>query len=280
MTTTIAFAKMQSCGNDFVVIDAVRQALPPRINFAAIAERKRGIGCDQILILRAAAGGGDNADADFAYQIINADGGEVGQCGNGARCAHLFLRARGLTTKNKLVLQTTTTRIITESAGDEVRAYLSVPEFPAPPGMDNAAHYSAAPHFAAKHFSFVSIGNPHAVFMLGDGEGDLLAHLAEVGKKLNAAPALFPDGVNVGFCIRRAGEGLSLRVYERGAGLTDACGSGAAAAAVVAIRDGITTSPVNIQMPGGTLKCGWDSPSSPVWLQAPAAEVFSGTITI
>ncbi|MGI9337924.1 MAG: diaminopimelate epimerase [Gammaproteobacteria bacterium] len=273
--TAIAFVKMQSCGNDFVVIDAVRQVLPAGINFAALADRKRGIGCDQILILRAAAG-----DADFDYQIINADGGEVGQCGNGARCAHLFLHSRGLTAKSSIVLQTKTARITTEAAGDEVRAYLPPPVFFAPPGMQTAECYSAAPYFKEKHFYSVSLGNPHAVFMLGDDDGDMLPGLAEVGKQLNAARDIFPDGVNVGFCFVRADGGLDLQVYERGVGITDSCGSGAAAAAAVAIKSGKTTSPVDIKMPGGNLTCGWHPPSSPIWLQAPATEVFSGTVRL
>ena len=139
--TGIAFAKMQSCGNDFVVIDAAAQVLPANISFAAIADRKRGIGCDQILILQPAK----TQDADFDYRIINADGGEVGQCGNGARCAHLFLHSRGLTKKNKLILQTKTARITTETIGKEVRAHLAIPNFsdPALPKSQSEDIYSA-----------------------------------------------------------------------------------------------------------------------------------------
>ena len=139
--TGIAFAKMQSCGNDFVVIDAAAQVLPANISFAAIADRKRGIGCDQILILQPAK----TQDADFDYRIINADGGEVGQCGNGARCAHLFLHSRGLTKKNKLILQTKTARITTETIGKEVRAHLAIPNFsdPALPKSQSEEIYSA-----------------------------------------------------------------------------------------------------------------------------------------
>ena len=275
--TDIAFAKMQSCGNDFIVIDAVRQVLPPHINFAALAERKRGVGCDQILILRTAAD-----DADFAYQIINADGGEVGQCGNGARCAHLFLRNRRLTDKTRLSLQTKTTRIMTESIGDEVRAYLSVPAFVAPPKMPDAESYSAAPYFGGKdyHFYPVSLGNPHAVFLLDNNDKDTPPQLSTIGKKLNTARALFPDGINVGFCFVRDDNTLDLEVYERGVGITDSCGSGAAAAAVVAIKQNKTKSPVMVKMKGGNLLCGWDNPSSPVWIQAPTAEVFSGVVRV
>ncbi len=295
--TELAFAKMQSCGNDFVVIDAVRQALPQNLDFAAIADRKRGVGCDQILILQKAEGGDG---ADFVYRVVNADGGEVGQCGNGARCAHLFLRESGLTQKKKITMRTKTTRITTELAGGgEVRAYLGVPNFAAdavPLNLPTAEWYRAdgiVPGFAVP-FVALSLGNPHAVFFADDNNDDgngnsvtvrpgenknkndsFFARVNEIGEKLNAARELFPEGANVGFCRILPGGKLQLRVYERGAGETESCGSGAAAATAAAIRNRNAKSPVTVQTPGGNLLCGRDGDGE-VWIQATVTFVFTG----
>ena len=283
--TDIAFTKMQSCGNDFVVINAASRPLPAGLNFAAIADRKSGArcdrdlglskpehrpGCDQILIMQNAPEG---SGADFEYRIVNADGSEVGQCGNGACCVHRFLRDEGLTAKSKLTLQTKTARIVTESKeGGKVRAYLSAPEFDArnvPVNLPQAESYSAESVIPelTKPFAALSLGNPHAVFFYIPKEWDKL--LKEAGEKLNTARDLFPEGVNVGFCREVQGDlALHVRVYERGAGITKSCGSGAVAAAVAAIRAGMVECPVDVNMPGGVLTCGWDgTPDSYAWLE-------------
>lgn len=274
----IRFTKMHGGGNDFVMIDAVRQRLPDKFPAARIASRRLGIGCDQILILQRARGGG----ADFDYRIINADGGEVGQCGNGARCAHAFLRRNGLAKKRKLRLRTSAAEIATEDAGKkEVRAYLGVPEFaPAKiPLRRKKEHlwYAASAAEGGTHlpgrFAALSLGNPHAVF-LGEAE-----NVAAAGEALNDRKKLFPEGVNAGFC-RRAEDGIDLRVYERGVGETPSCGSAAVAAAAVLIRGGGVRSPVRVRMPGGELLCGWRGGKHPAWLQGGVRFVFDGVIRI
>ena len=279
--TDIAFTKMQSCGNDFVVINAVARPPPAGLNFAAIADRKNGVGCDQILILQNAPAG---SGADFQYRIVNADGGEVGQCGNGASCAHKFLHDEGLTTKTTLTMQTTTARITTESKNNgAVRAYLAAPEFAPrriPLNLPQAETYSAAeviPNLKEPFFA-LSLGNPHAVFF--NIPQTRRESLPQVGEKLNASRELFPAGVNVGFCHEAEG-GLELQVYERGAAITKSCGSGAVAATVAAIRAGkVESSSLKVSMPGGVLTCGWNgNPDSYAWLETVPQVEFKDTFT-
>ena len=279
--TDIAFTKMQSCGNDFVVINAASRPPPAGLNFAAIADRKNGVGCDQILILQNAPKG---SGADFQYRIVNADGGEIGQCGNGASCAHKFLHDEGLTAKDKLTLQTKTARITTESKqGGAVRARLSAPHFNPrriPLNLPQSESYSAAsliPDLKEPFFA-LSLGNPHAVFF--NIPQPLRESLPQVGEKLNASRELFPEGVNVGFCRKENG-GLTLQVYERGAAITKSCGSGAVAATVAAIRAHIIKPPsTKVKMPGGTLTCGWNgNPDSYAWLETVPQVEFKDTFT-
>ena len=268
---------MHGCGNDFVVIDAVRQTLPADFPAAQIADRRRGIGCDQILVLSRAKGGGD-----FGYRVINADGGEVGQCGNGARCAHAFLRRRKLANKRRLRLRTSTAEIITEDAGKKgVRAYLGVPQF-APEKVPlrrkkeqlwYAASAAEGGTALPGRFAALSLGNPHAVFA-AEAED-----IAAAGEALNDRRKLFPEGVNAGFC-RRTEDGIFLRVFERGVGETPSCGSGAVAAAAVFIRGGAHRSPLRVEMPGGALLCGWKGEGHPAWLQGAVSFVFDGVIRI
>ncbi|MGI9306440.1 MAG: diaminopimelate epimerase [Gammaproteobacteria bacterium] len=275
----IKFSKMHGCGNDFVVIDAVRQTLPEPFPAAQIAARRTGIGCDQILILQKPP---RNARADFAYRIINADGGEVGQCGNGARCAHAFLRRAKLAAKTRLRLQTKTAAIQTEDAGKNgIRAYLAAPEFaphkiPLSRKKEQLWYAAAAAEGGMSlpgRFAALSLGNPHAVFIAA-AEDDLTA----AGETLNTNRRLFAEGVNVGFC-QKTKDGAAVRVYERGAGETPSCGSGAVAAAVVLMRGGALQSPVRITMPGGELLCGW-SPGKAAWLQGKINFVFDGALRL
>lgn len=273
----IRFTKMHGGGNDFVVIDAVRQKLPPDFPAQKIAARREGIGCDQILILERPRGG-----ADFRYRILNADGGEVGQCGNGARCVHAFARRRGLTKKRKLRLRTNTAQIITEDAGKKgIRAYLGVPQF-APDKIPlrrkkEQLWYSASSAEGGVvlpgRFAALSLGNPHAVFI---GEAD---DIAAAGAALNDRRKLFPEGANAGFC-RRDEDGIFVRVFERGVGETPSCGSAAVAAAAVFIRGGAVKSPVRVRMAGGELLCGWRGAGESAWLQGGVAFVFDGVIRL
>ena len=306
----IQFTKMHGGGNDFVVINAVTQkiAMPRLLKVAQrLANRRLGIGCDQILILRVPK----RQAADFEYQIINADGGEVGQCGNGARCAHAFLRRQKLTDKNQLFLCTRSTMITTKSIrGNKVRAYLAVPQFAASEvpmtiadGKDDAQPQwygtekidaeilgrmlsdKERQHLPEK-FAAVSLGNPHAVFpwpknspsLNGDESGKFLHQL---GEALNQRRRTFPQGVNVGFYQRR-GSCLDVRVYERGAGETPSCGSGAAAAALVWQHFDKSYTPVRVCMRGGELTCHWAREKNPpaVWIEGDIHFVFDGEIAL
>ena len=302
--TELRFIKMHGGGNDFVLLDGMLQNIPADLPAARIADRRLGIGCDQILILEPpheSAGDIDSAAADFSYRIINADGGEVGQCGNGARCAHAYLRRRG-EAKKQLRLQTKTASILTEDAGDnQVRAYLATPQFaPAEIPLNRQAE---SPHYRAAEseggamlpgdFIALSLGNPHAVFMLG--EMPTAASLSAAGKMLNGLPLsaeekssaakesaeerqLFPQGVNVSFCVCR-GDEIQMRVFERGAGETPSCGSAAVAAAVAAIRGG-GQSPQRAMLPGGALLCGWGGGDNPAWLQGEINFVYEGVLRL
>ena len=274
----IRFSKMHGGGNDFVVIDAVRQRLPNGFSAAQIANRRTGVGCDQVLILHKSAA--DDA-ADFRYQILNADGGESGQCGNGARCAHAFLLRQQLTDKKRLCLRTMTTDIITEEINNNrLRAYLSVPQF-APTDIPlnrpktrrwYTATAAEGAEFLPGKFAALSLGNPHAIFI-----NNRRHELATAGKMLNERRQLFPQGVNVGFC-QLAAEGIWLRVYERGVGETPSCGSGAAAAAIVMLRGRDDRDSIVVKMSGGELLCGWSGGKTAVWLEGEINFVFDGTI--
>ena len=302
--TELRFIKMHGGGNDFVLLDGMLQNIPADLPAAQIANRRLGIGCDQILILEPpheSAGDIDSAAADFSYRIINADGGEVGQCGNGARCAHAYLRRRG-ETKKQLRLQTKTASILTEDAGDnQVRAYLATPQFA--PAEIPLNRKTESPHYRAAEseggtmlpgdFIALSLGNPHAVFMFATMP--TAAALSAAGKTLNGLPLsaeekssaakesaeerqLFPQGVNVSFCVCR-GDEIQMRVFERGAGETPSCGSAAVAAAVAAIRGG-GQSPQRAMLPGGALLCGWEGGDNPAWLQGEINFVYEGVLRL
>ena len=274
----IRFTKMHGCGNDFIVIDGLRQKLPEPFPAARLADRRTGIGCDQILIIQKPRRG---ARADFGYRIINADGGEAEQCGNGARCVHAFLRRKKLARKPRLSLQTRNVSILTEDAKNGVRAYLATPQFT--PQKIPLQRKKEQPWYAAAaaeggmslpgRFAALSLGNPHAVFVAA-AEDDLLA----AGEVLNTNRRLFPQGVNVGFC-RKAENGITARVYERGVGETPSCGSGAVAAAVVMIRGGAEKSPLRVFMSGGVLLCGWQEGKA-AWLQGGINFVYEGAVRL
>lgn len=256
----IEFAKMHGLGNDFVILDGIRQTLPPALltseNIARIADRRYGIGCDQLLLLQEATMEGE----DFLYRIFNADGGEVGQCGNGARCVHRYIQKHRLSDKEQFRLQTGTTRITTTALGDgDIRAVMQRAEF--------IGRISCEPY----EFHHIDIGNPHAVCF---GEMVDETTLKHIGETLNNRLA---GGINVSFAVRD-GDGINLRVYERGAGLTRACGSAAVAAASIAISEGGCANPINVRMPGGSLRCGINDDNR-VFLQGEVAHVFDGTLT-
>ncbi|MFU8838346.1 MAG: diaminopimelate epimerase [Thiohalomonadaceae bacterium] len=272
----IKFSKMHGLGNDFVVIDALRQQVqlsPERIR--QLADRRFGIGCDQLLLVEAAGREG----VDFRYRIFNADGGEVQQCGNGARCFARFVREQGLSDKDSIVVETASGVITLYHEPDElVRVNMGVPNF-APASLPMRAEteqpsYELTMDGKTLRFGAVSMGNPHLVLQVED-----LAHapVAEWGPLLEAHP-LFPERVNVGFMQPVGRNQIRLRVYERGAAETLACGTGACAAVAVGRRWGLLDEQVTVSLPGGELAIRWAGEGQPLWMIGPATTVFEGVI--
>lgn len=274
----IAFSKMQGLGNDFVVIDAVSHPLslsPQQIR--RLADRHFGIGCDQILIVERPR----IAGADFRYRIFNADGGEVEQCGNGARCFVRFVRERGLTDKMEITVETAGGIIRPRIEADGmITVNMGVPRF-APPDIPFVAD-ALAPYYGltvgktAVTIGAVSMGNPHAVMRVDDVR---TAPVAELGPLIEHH-ARFPERVNAGFMEVVAPDHIRLRVYERGAGETLACGTGACAAVAVGRRWGLLGETVRVELTGGDLTVRWQADDNPVWMTGPAVRVFEGSIDI
>lgn len=272
----LPFTKMHGLGNDFVVIDAVTQEvnLTPEI-VRHLSDRHFGIGCDQLLVVEPP----QRPDVDFHYRIFNADGGEVGQCGNGARCLARFVREQKLTTKTRIRVETTTGILELAVLSDDLyQVALGVPRF-APEDIPfvvpaRAPRYQLDIDGQNHSFSALSLGNPHAVLEVA---GVAHAPVAELGAKIGAHPN-FPEGVNVGFMAVRNRHTIDLRVFERGAGETLACGSGACAAAVAGIQTDLLDSPVRVHLPGGTLTINWAGEGQPVLLTGPAVTVYQGRI--
>jgi diaminopimelate epimerase len=268
---------MHGLGNDFVVIDAINQT----VNLTAerikqLADRHRGIGFDQLLLVEKAQG-----EADFRYVIYNADGGEVSQCGNGARCFALFVRGKGLTSKNAIRVETGAGELVLTVADEgAITVNMGVPRFAPNEVPINAsteqAQYKIDVEQQTIQFSALSMGNPHAVIQVDDVAS---APLETVGKGLESN-AIFPQRANIGFAETDGISGIKLRVYERGAGETLACGSGACAAAVVAIELKTATTPVTVEVRGGRLVIDWKGRGEPVMMSGPAAFVFDGTIEL
>jgi diaminopimelate epimerase len=272
--TRLRFTKMEGLGNDFVVLDGVRQRVAltaPQIR--RLADRRFGVGCDQVLVVEAAS----RPDVDFRYRIYNADGGEVEQCGNGARCFVKFVHDTGLTTKRAIRVETTAGIIEPVLAADgEVTVDMGIPRF-RPAEVPFSADGEALVHpldvaGETVAITVVSMGNPHAVQVVADVDA---APVEATGPLIERHPR-FPRRVNAGFMqvVHRAT--IRLRVWERGAGETLACGTGACAAVVAGIRRGLLDSPVRVETRGGALSIAWDGPGTPVLMTGPAATVFEG----
>jgi diaminopimelate epimerase len=279
----IKFTKMHGAGNDFVVIDAINQHIdftPAQWQF--IADRRFGIGADQMLVVEKAP----TPDVDFRYRIYNADGGEVEQCGNGARAFVRFVTDKGLTGKRSIRVQTLSGVIepqleadgrITVNMGAPVLTPAQVP-FDAH-GLQGKTEGSDTLwpldiNTAIVWISVISMGNPHAVQVVADAEQ---APVVADGPLIEHHPR-FPKRVNAGFMQIVDRHHIKLRVFERGAGETLACGTGACAAAVAGIRRGLLDSPVEVSTQGGTLAIDWAGPGQPVMLTGPAVTVFEGEI--
>lgn len=281
----LKFTKMHGAGNDFVVIDAINQSIqftPEQWRF--LADRRFGIGADQILVVETAP----SADVDFRYRIFNADGGEVEQCGNGSRAFVRFVLDKGLTTKHSIRVLTMSGVIEPSVAEDgRVTVNMGVPSFiPADSHfvtdelqskVEGSDTLWLLPLFEDNAWiSCVSMGNPHAVQIVAD----VIAHpVAHEGPQIERHPR-FQKRVNAGFMQVQDPQHIQLRVYERGAGETLACGTGACAAAVAGIRRGILQSPVQVKMRGGDLQIVWSGEGHPVYLSGPAVSVFDGEIEV
>lgn len=270
---SFSFTKMQGLGNDFVVIDAVNQRVPldaPTIR--ALADRRFGVGCDQVLVVEPAQG-----DADFRYRIFNADGGEVEQCGNGARCFVVFVRDHGLTAKREIRVETKSGVIVPRLTDDGlVTVDMGVPRFDARdvPFTDGtgALVEPLEVEGAQVQVSVLSMGNPHAVQLVDDVQA---APVTTQGPRIEHHPR-FPRRVNAGYMQVVDRATIRLRVWERGAGETLACGTGACAAAVAGIRRGLLDSPVRVTTRGGDLRIEWQGEGTPVLMTGPAVTVYEG----
>ena len=274
----IRFTKMHGQGNDFVVIDAVRQAVeltPERAR--RIADRHFGVGCDQILVVEKAR----TQDTDFRYRIYNADGGEVEQCGNGSRCFVRFVLDQGLSAKREIRVETASGVISPrlEDSG-QVSVDMGAPRFAprdVPFNADEAKLvYPLAVAGASVEVSVLSMGNPHAVQVVEDVER---APVTTQGPLIENHPA-FPKRVNAGYMQPLARNHVKLRVWERGAGETLACGTGACAAVVAGIRRGLLDDTVTVTTRGGDLKIRWLGQGHPVMMTGDAVRVFDGEIDI
>jgi len=274
----IRFTKMHGLGNDFVVLDAIHQSFVPTAAQARyLADRHFGIGCDQILIVEEPTQPG----TDFRYRIFNADGGEVEQCGNGARCFVRFVHDHGLTDKPEIRVETRAGIIMPRlEAGGDVTVNMGVPRFAAAEiPLDSDSDAIVQPLQVGDEsfdISVVSMGNPHAVQLVADVAS---APVEKYGPLIENHPR-FPQRVNAGFMQVEDRHAIRLRVFERGAGETLACGTGACAAAVAGIRRGLLDSPVRVAMRGGELTIAWAGANEPVLMTGPAVRVFEGEIDL
>ena len=279
---TLKFTKMHGLGNDFMVIDAVSQDfIPEHAPIAAWADRFRGIGFDQLLVV----GRSETEGVDFRYRIFNADGSEVEQCGNGARCFARFVADKGLTDKKEICVETakgiifpklSDNGMVTVNMGKPKFMPSEIPFVPVSDEGDDACIYGVHLESGIQPVSCVNMGNPHAVIVVDDVE---CAPVRETGSLIEPHRQ-FPERVNVGFMQIVSRTEIRLRVFERGVGETQACGTGACAAAVAGMRAGLLAreGAVRVSLPGGDLQIEWAADNH-VLMSGPAATVFEGTVT-
>ena len=278
----LKFTKMQGAGNDFVVLDATQQPLNLTAQqISHIANRQFGVGCDQLLLVEKT----DTPNVDFRYRIFNADGGEVEQCGNGARCFVRFVVDKGLTDKREIAVETAS-GIITLKLEDnnQVTVNMGAPRFEPQdiPFIAETLANARAPSYLLNienqklQIFVVSMGNPHAVQIVADVDN---APVGLVGPLIEHH-ASFPQRVNAGFMQVLNVHHIKLRVFERGSGETLSCGTGACAAVVSGIQHGILQSPVKVSTRGGELSISWQGENSPVLMTGPATIVFEGEIVL
>ena len=272
----LEFTKMQGAGNDFIVIDAINQPVdltPTQIK--TLAHRQFGIGCDQLLLVES------STIADFKYRIFNADGSEVSQCGNGARCFVRFVIEQGLTSKHRIEVETASgiitlmleeSGLVTVNMGPPIFEPTSIPFI-----VDAVADtYTLDVGNQRLNIAAISMGNPHAVQIVEDID---TAPVLQIGSLIEVHPR-FPERVNAGFMQIIDRHHIKLRVFERGSGETLACGTGACAAVVAGIQLGKLESPVQVSARGGELHIAWKGGTSPVMMTGPAVTVFTGSVTL
>lgn len=273
----LEFTKMHGLGNDFVVIDLVRQrAFLDTVTIQRMADRHFGIGFDQLLIVEPP----EDPTADFQYRIFNADGSEVQQCGNGVRCFARFVYEQQLTYKTKMRVQTKS-GIVEPELGENgwVRVNMGIPKF-APEQIPFTADHSQALYpleiqDQGLEIDVVNMGNPHAVILVDDVT---TADVANIGPQVESHDR-FPERVNVGFLQVLDRNQARLRVFERGSGETLACGTGACAAVVSGIRRGLLDNNVNIELAGGMLNISWQE-GDVVWMTGPTSKVYDGRLDL
>ena len=274
----IQFSKMHGLGNDFMVVDCVTQNAyfsPDMIR--RLADRNTGVGFDQLLVVEPPY----DPESDFHYRIFNADSSEVEQCGNGARCFARFVRMKGLTNKHQINVSTKSGKMVLKiDSDDAVTANMGEPIWsPAKiPFRANAEEktYILRVDDKTLFVGAVSMGNPHCVTVVDDVDTaavETLGPLVESHER-------FPERVNAGFMQVVSRNEIRLRVYERGAGETQACGSGACAAVAVGITQGLLDESVTVHLPGGSLHIRWRGPGHPLFMSGPASHVYDGQITV
>lgn len=274
----LRFTKMHGLGNDFMVLDLISQHAHIQPKHVRLwGDRKTGVGFDQLLIVETPS----TPDVDFRYRIFNADGSEVEQCGNGARCFARFVFDKRLTVKKQIRVETRGGIIELLLKGDgQVRVDMGAPRLQAAeiPFIAETETLSHAVQVEGEtvELAVVSMGNPHGVLRVADVDQ---APVLTLGPKLECHPR-FPQKANIGFLQIIDAQRARLRVWERGVGETRACGTGACAAAVAGIRQGWLKSPVSIELPGGLLNIEWDGVGQPVLMTGPATRVYEGQVRV
>ena len=270
-----AFFKMQAAGNDFMVVVGRSLPVPGSRRINALADRRRGVGFDQLLWVDEPADGADAVN----YRVFNADGGEAGQCGNGALCIAALV-AGIVPDRDGIALKCAGGEVRAKVSGDQVTCSLGRPEWRPQCipflAVEERPSYRLEVNGNSWLVEALSLGNPHAVVAVADAA---TAPMQELGADLSAHRR-FPQGCNVGFSQTLGDHGLKLRVYERGVGETPACGTGACAAAVAGIRQGRVSSPVEVEMPGGRLGVEWRGGDEPVWLTGNVDWVYEGRVRL
>jgi diaminopimelate epimerase len=270
-----SFTKMHGLGNDFIVFEANDAHLPDAARWRQLADRRTGIGFDQALVIQAPR----HASDDIFYRIFNADGSEVEQCGNGARCVASLVAQQRHRQQLRMECPGGPVSALIQANGD-VSIDMGIPNFE-PASLPFTAprrepQYTVEVAGQPVEIGAVSMGNPHAVLTVADVDG---APVATLGPALEAHP-LFPRRVNVGFMQILAPDHIRLRVFERGVGETQACGTGACAAVAVGRQRGLLAETVRVDLPGGTLTIRWPGEDEPLWMTGPAVSVYTGMVNL